>query len=344
MKRFTHCTRWLLPLALLLLCICALLVGCHKEPPYTPDAPQGGEPVAKSALVFTLMADGSYAVSAGEGLGTRVSIPATHEGKPVRAVAARGFLECESLCEVILPEGLTVIGERAFAGCTGLSSLTLPRSLDTLEKEALRDCASLCSLTLPEGLTVIGDAALEGCSSLTSLQLPASLSSLGKYALFRCTGLNEISVAPGNAVYTSVSNCVIERATCTLTVGIATSVIPEDGSVTRVGEHAFAGCVGLTTLVIPDAVTHLSDGAFQGCTALAQIVLGKGIRSIGYLTFEDCAAITALYYKGSAGTFALISACPCNEYLLDAPRFYYSDEPRDEHWCFDENGKPAVWS
>ena len=84
---------------------------------------------------------------------------------------------------------------------------------------------------------------------------------------------------------------MIETESGTLLCGTKNSVIPTDGSVTRIEWVAFAGCVDLVSIVIPDSVTSIGYGAFEGCTNLTSVVIGNSVTSIGDHAFDYCKRI-----------------------------------------------------
>ena len=113
-----------------------------------------------------------------------------------------------------------------------------------------------------DGVTSIGERAFYGCTGLTSVTIPYSVTSIGNYAFYGCSGLTSITVAKGNTKYHSAGNCLIETESKTLIAGCKNSIIPTDGSVTSIGDGAFYGCTGLTSVTIPDSVTSIGDDAF----------------------------------------------------------------------------------
>ena len=175
--------------------------------------------------------------------------------------------------EIVIPskhnsKPVTSIDDGAFEGCTGLTSIVIPNSV-----------------------TSIGRYAFEGCTGLTSVTIPDSVTSIGYRAFLGCTGLVNITVADNNTKYHSSGNCLVETASKTLILGCNTSVIPNDGSVTNIGQGAFAGCTNLTSITIPDSVTSIGDNTFDGCTGLVSVTIGNGVTRIVSSAFEGCTGL-----------------------------------------------------
>ena len=104
------------------------------------------------------------------------------------------FYGCSGLTSLTLPAGITSIGDDTFYGCSGLTSLTLPAGITSIGEYAFSRCSGLTSLTLPAGITSIDKYAFSGCSRLTSLTLPAGITSIGEFAFSYCSGLTSIYV------------------------------------------------------------------------------------------------------------------------------------------------------
>ena len=179
---------------------------------------------------------------------TEAEIPSEIDGYTVTSIGSSAFYECGDLTSVTIPNSVTNIGSSAFEGCSGLTSVTIPNSV-----------------------TSIGASAFAYCRGLTSVTIPDRVTSIGRYAFSGCSGLTTINVAEGNPTYHSAGNCLIETSSKTLIAGCRASVIPSDGSVTRIGEDAFRGCTGLTSVTIPNSVTNIGQAAFYYCSGLTSI-------------------------------------------------------------------------
>ena len=96
------------------------------------------------------------------------------------------------LKSVVIEEGFTQIGKRAFCACVNLESVTIPKSVAVIDRYAFHDCLALQSLTIPEGTLEIKKGAFCDCSALRSICLPESLKTYGYYAFWECEALETV--------------------------------------------------------------------------------------------------------------------------------------------------------
>ena len=225
----------------------------------------------------------------------------------------------------------------AFLGCSSLTSLTFPSSLQSIGDSAFRCCSSLTSLTLPSSLQSIGGGAFRGCSSLTSLTLPSSLQSIGGGAFIGCTSLrsvicNQFYKVIGQMLLSSDGTQVIaywgENSEVTIPEGVQSigdsafsyckslSSLTLPSSLQSIGDRAFFGCNSLSSLTLPSSLQSIGDYAFGWCSSLTSLTLPSSLQSIGDSAFCDCSSLTSLYIPaGTEAHFKSILDAEYHKYL-----------------------------
>lgn len=175
--------------------------------------------------------------------------------------------------EVIDSDGvkhkITSIGDSAFMGCSGLTSINIPDGVTSIGYSAFNGCTSLTSTNIPDGVTSIKNGTFLGCSSLTSINIPNSVTHIGDNAFYRCKGLTSIT-------------------------------IPD--SVTIIRNGAFTDCSNLTSITIPNSVTIIGGDAFLRCSSLTSVTIPNSVTTIGYSVFDGCTSLASITYKGTTYT------------------------------------------
>ena len=220
------------------------------------------------------------------------------------------------------------LGSCAFLNCSGLTSLSLPSSLTSIEREAFAGCSGLTSLSLPSSLTSIKYRAFYGCSGLTSLSLPSSLTSIEYYAFYGCSGLTSLSLPSGitSIDWNAFSGCS----------GLTSLTLPS--SLTSIDSGAFSGCSGLTSLTLPSSLTSIDSGAFSGCSGLTSLSLPSGLTSIGDGAFRGCSGLTSIYvYTEKLPNMGsdVFDGCDAKKCTVYVPKGTYDDYWLSEFGYFE---------
>ena len=153
-----------------------------------------------------------------------------------------------------------------------IRSVEIGEGITSIGSCAFYRCVNLASAVIPEGVTTLGDSAFSACRSLKEIYIPSTVEKIGTRTFSWFVGLEKITVSENNPVFHSDGNCIIETATKTLLTGCNTSVIPTDGSVTAIGDNAFSGCNGLSSIVIPDCITSIGECPFVFCNSNLTVI------------------------------------------------------------------------
>ena len=190
----------------------------------------------------------------------------------VTYIGKKAFYNCNKLSgNLIIPSGVTSIETDTFYRCYALSgNLTIPGNVVSIGTYAFQDCDGFTSLTIEEGVQTIAGSAFYGCSGMKGdLRIPNSVTSIGSRAFYSCGLDGELIISHcitsiGDFVFygTKFSNLVFED-------------LPDKKSqLTSIGSSAFYMCSSLNNeLIIPNSVTSIGISAFNGCTKLTSIFM-----------------------------------------------------------------------
>ena len=253
----------------------------------------------------------------------RKNITSVHIPDSVSSIGDACFSGCKNLVSVRLPEGLTKINDYMFSDCESLREINLPNTITSIGRDSFASCKFLEEAVMPEALTAIGDRAFQcatslkkvkfnsglqkiewyafgNCSALTELYIPASVTEIGDDAFHYCSGIERIVVEDGNEVFYSRNNCLIHDENKLLLLACNDSVIPDDGSVKVIYNHAFSNCKKIESIVVPETVEKICSGAFSGCSSLRNIRLPRFLsngdepfrnNAYGEGLFQNCSSL-----------------------------------------------------
>ena len=221
--------------------------------------------------------------------------------------------------DVAIPESITYddvvysvtyIGQYAFSGCSGMTSITIPNSVTYIGSYAFHGCNGLTSVTIPNSVTFIDEYVFYECSGLTSVSIPNSVTVISPYAFDGCSGLTSVTIP---------------------------------NSVILIEQGAFLGCSGLTSVTIGSGTRAILDQAFTRCTELTDVYCyAKSVP----ITYDDNYSNA---YKDSSIEYATlhVPAASVSAYQATRPWKNFKEivavtDQEDDYRPFIEDGK--VWA
>lgn len=215
--------------------------------------------------------------------------------------------------QVSIPGNVTVIGPEAFQN-KKLTNVTIPSTVERLERGAFYGCKDLARVTLEEGVRSIGGSAFSNCEKLNSIVIPASVTKIGAGAFSGCSSLLNITVSPGNQKFfcndgvlynidsTELIQYLAGRKATSFTVPFTVNKIDSfafwganlltrvevSNNVKSIDAYTFANCKSLTDVFLPESVERIDSYAFSNCTNLTYAGMENSAVNIAETSFQNC--------------------------------------------------------
>lgn len=188
----------------------------------------------------------------------------------ITSVGNRAFSGNSATIDVELGESVERIGTSAFSNCKNLLSVTLPKSLKTIESFAFSNCTSLEAVSFPDSLRSIGDSAFDSCSALAAPRLPEKLEYLDAAAF--------LSTKFYKALPSGVN--LLDGYTLQIKGTVPSSVKIPDGA--RVlSANTLSASSAVKELTLPDTLERICDFALYNLTKLKSVTVPDSVVSIG---------------------------------------------------------------
>lgn len=255
------------------------------------------------------------------------------------------------ITHVEVTQGITSIGDYAFAGLFSLHTATIPYSVTSFGDYSFYRCDSLKELKVPVYLTAIGDYAFFGCGDLAAISLPDTVTAIGKNAFAFCCSMESVVISK---TATTIGAGAFQGS------GLTSVYIPS--TVTTIGENAFDGCENLTAITvsssntayasdgtalfnknkttllrlpggyvgsysIPSTVTSVGGYAMSDCVGLTAVTIPEGVTSLGDCSFQGCSSVTQMALPStlsSIGNRAFFGCDSITAFRLDNGSSYFS--------------------
>jgi hypothetical protein len=214
----------------------------------------------------------------------------------VGSIGDRAFQGCSGLSSISIPYSISNIGISPFDGCSGLASIVVDSNnpkydsrancnaiIETLGNTLLVGCQNTI---IPDDVTIIGSKAFYGCYGLTSIYFPSSVKTIGDHSFEYCRGLTSVYIP--NSI-TLIGSYAFSGCSNLSTVEIHS---------TRIG-NAFSGNSSIEKLILGNEVEAIADQAFQNCSGLTSLRIPNSVTSIGTNAFRGCKRLITIELSNS---------------------------------------------
>lgn len=210
----------------------------------------------------------------------------------VKVIGDFAFYGCSKLKSITIPDGVTSIGERSFSKCYELTSVTVPDSTISLGFEAFYDCSSLTEVILGNSVTSIGGNAFDNCKELKTITIPDSVKNIGSYAFYGCTNLTIFAPSGSYAHQYAVNNGIAFIAIKSPGDDYDYTVL--NGALTIDGYVGDGGDVIIPSTIDGYTVTGIAADAFKNCTTITSLIIPDSVTSIGAGAFSGCSGLESI--------------------------------------------------
>ena len=234
-------------------------------------------------------------------------------------IEPNAFYSCKNLEKVTISPEVTLLGQKAFASCTSLTSVTMPISANYncgtgysyTDNPSFYGCTNVREIHYTKGNDEVMQYSDNGSSSyslpyiaresLTTVTLEEGITAIPDRFLDGCSKVEGITLPETIkkiGVY-AFNDCKLGPET----------VIPS--GLEAIGEYAFNNCSGLTTIEIPSGITKIPNDCFRYCTGASKITLPEGLTSIAYDAFYGCNSLSEIEIPDSVSSIGERAFCGC---------------------------------
>lgn len=218
---------------------------------------------------------------------------------------------------VVIPDGIVIIGQRAFYKCKSVKTVTIPSSVKTISEEAFMKMENLEEVLFSEGLETIENQAFSECKNLRKADLPNSLKKMEFAVFYGCVKLEKIEFGKKLKKIEADITCRCDS--------IKSLVIPDH--IQKADD--INGMGGLTSLIYESDLPKNKKVYIIDCENLTEIVFKKGFANLKGINVVCCPKaeyVTVgdtkypILVKKNVGTLVLEE---------DKPKIPFADEPVD---------------
>ncbi|MBQ5825758.1 MAG: leucine-rich repeat protein, partial [Clostridia bacterium] len=222
----------------------------------------------------------------------------------------------DKIKKVVIGDGVTSIGDSAFADCTQLAAVEMSDSIISIGDYAFKNCFALTEIEIPKNVASVEEYAFYGCSALDTVNFNAEDCKIlySYYAdMFYASPVKTLNVGTGvnnlpnidtlETVNFADGATVVPAGAFSGCTKLTTVNLPD--SIERIGISAFYGCDSLTSFVTPANTTYIGDFSFENCDSLAEVTIGENVEFISQNAFAGCYSLTVVNFNAKNCEFSV---------------------------------------
>ncbi len=258
-----------------------------------------------------------------------VTLPSTLDGYNVVGITFNGFMDCDKITSITIPNNVTEIGVNAFMGCNGLATVILPNAISVIESGTFECCTNLSNIIIPDNVKTIGNSVFSACEKLTSVTIGNGVTSIGNWAFDDCCRLTDVYFNGTEEEWNKISIASYNDPLLNATIHF--NSIGDDYSASgfcgdnltwyffdSTGELVISGAGkmynydrssgsyspwytlrgNIKSVIIHDGVTYIGDEAFEA-SGLSDIIIPESVKGIGNSSFGSCYKLTNITIPNS---------------------------------------------
>lgn len=257
----------------------------------------------------------------------------------IQTIGRCAFYGCLNLQEIIFSANIIVIQEKAFYNCSKITEIMLPNKVQSIGEYVFGECTSLKKITIPDSIQSIRPTAFSHCpievakipaiacipiekssrkedtnvhlivnNILTTVEITSG--DIGTKAFYQCRGLRTVIISDNvkSIGYAAFGGFYGDVASGDRTsMRLREILFGENCKLETISDYAFANCIQLTNIVIPNNVRNVGDYAFSGCRGLTSVTIGNSVTSVGDYAFSGCSSLTSITFNGTTEQWQAIS-------------------------------------
>lgn len=187
--------------------------------------------------------------------------------------------------DIIIPEFIDdmpvkKICDHAFSMCSGITSVTIPDSVEEIEAYAFEKCTSIKKINIPDMAVVISEGLFSGCSSLKQVNIGPDITVIEDDVFTGCSSLEKITVDEGNYYYSSRDGVLYDKDFSTLIcypAGRKEGGFDTPKNLLTIYRNAFRGCRNISSVAMHDGLQDIGECAFADCDNLKSVMIPESV-------------------------------------------------------------------